>query len=62
MERELLQRLMNQAFLYDDPNAYRAGVQAAWGALALLQESATPMVEAERPGAPATQQPARAFG
>lgn len=34
MERDVLQRLLDQAFLYDDPSAYQAGVHAAWGVLA----------------------------
>lgn len=37
MQRDLLQRLMDQAFLYDDPTAYQAGVQAAWRALSAEQ-------------------------
>lgn len=40
MEREVLQRLLDQAFLYDDPSAYQAGVYAAWGVLA--REAAAP--------------------
>ncbi|HWH31502.1 MAG TPA: hypothetical protein VNU01_02395 [Egibacteraceae bacterium] len=52
MERELLHRLLSQAFLYDDPNAYRAGVQAAWGALETLR-SAPP----QRSDDPAPTQP-----
>lgn len=34
MERDVLQRLLDQAFLYDDPGAYQAGVHAAWSVLA----------------------------
>lgn len=33
MERDVLQRLLDQAFLYDDPHAYQAGVRAAWSVL-----------------------------
>ena len=51
MQRELLQRLMDQAFLYDDPTAYQAGVQAAWRAL--REEPAIPSAPPPRDLAPA---------
>lgn len=42
MEREVLQRLLDQAFLYDDPSAYQAGVHAAWGVLARTRDEGPP--------------------
>lgn len=41
MDRDVLQRLLDQAFLYDDPTAYQAGVHAAWGELARVREQSS---------------------
>lgn len=60
MERELLHRLMSQAFLYDDPNAYRAGVQAAWGALETLRSA--PRQLPDDPDRRTLEPPAQATG
>lgn len=45
MERDALDRLLRQAFLYDDPRAYRAGVEAAWRELSRVRA-----VEERAPG------------
>lgn len=58
MERDVLQRLLDQAFLYDDPSAYQAGVHAAWGMLARENAAAQPPDQSLRE----TSAPASAVG
>ena len=57
MEQDLLRRLLDQAFLYDDPSAYQAGVQAAWGVLARPRDAVTaepPAMGLREPSSPAS--------